>query len=98
MSEQATQQKTGQRLILLDGTTIEDGSCGYAEGKLWCWVNGFTMPQAAAIFFDPQKTGNIVYEYGEMSDEFDGYTNCITLFINTDGQISACLIRGEQNV
>jgi hypothetical protein len=82
----------------MDGTTIENGSCGYAGGKVWCWVKGFTMPQAAAIFFDPQKTGKIVFEYGQMSDTFEGYTNCINLFIDTDGQISACLIRGEQNV
>ena len=82
----------------MDGTTIENGSCGYAGGKVWCWVKGFTMQDAAAIFFDPQKTGKIVFEYGQMSDTFEGYTNCINLFIDTDGQISACLIRGEQNV
>ena len=93
-----SEQKTGQRLILLDETTIENGSCGYADGHLWCWIKGFTMQQAAAIFFDPQKTGKIVYEYGEMSDEYEGFTNCTNLFINSDGQISVCLVRGGQNV
>ena len=87
------EQKTGQRLILMDGTIIEDGHCGYSEGHLWCWVTGYTMVQAAAIFFDPDKTGKIIYEYGEMSDEYDGYTNCTNLFIDYDGQVSACLVK-----
>lgn len=101
MSEQNTHQntkKTGQRLIFLDGTIIEGGSCGYADAKLWCWVKGFTMPEAAQIFFDPAKTGKIIFEYGEMSNEYDGFTNCINLFIDNDGQISACLTRGNLNV
>ena len=50
-------QKEGQRLILMDETTIEDGKCGYADGRLWCWLIGYTMQQAAGIFLDPAKTG-----------------------------------------
>ena len=88
-------QKTGQRLIFDDGTVIEGGSCGYADGHLWCWVNGFTMPEAAQIFFDPVKTRQITYEYGEMSDVYNSFTNCVSLLIDNDGQISACLVRGE---
>ena len=89
------EQKTGQRLILMDGTQIEDGGCGYSEGRLWCWITGYTMPEAAAVFFDPEKTGKIVFEYGEMSDKYDGFTNCVNLFINDDGIVSVCLIRGN---
>lgn len=96
MSE--VQQKTGQRLILLDGTIIENGSCGYADGNLWCWITGYTMQQAAAIFFDPDKTGKIIFEYGEMSDEYEGFTNCINLFIDSDGKVSVCLVRGDASV
>ena len=92
------QQKTGQRLILNDGTVIEDGRCGYSTGSLWCWITGYTMSEAAGIFFDPEKTSIIVYEYGEMSDEYQGFTNCVNLFIDEDGQVSACLKRGGTNV
>lgn len=88
------EQKTGQRLILMDGTTIEDGSCGYSTGCLWCWVHGYTMTEAAQIFFDPSKTGRIIFEYGEMSDTYEGFTNCTNLFIDTDGQVSVCLTKG----
>ena len=87
-------QKEGQRLILMDGTIIEDGRCGYADAHLWCWITGYTMQQAAAIFFDPGKTGKIVYEYGEMSKEYNGFTTCTNLFIDSDGQISVCLVKG----
>ena len=90
--------ESGQRLIFLDGTTIENGSCGYADGCLWCWITGYTMQQAAAIFFDPAKTGKITYEYGEMSDEYEGFTNCTNLFIDNDGQVSACLKRSDVSV
>ena len=92
------EQKIGQRLILADGTTIEGGRCGYAEGNLWCWVTGFTMQTAAAVFFDPAKTAHIVYEYGEMSDQYDGFTSCTNLFIDYDGMISACLVKEASNV
>ena len=86
-------QKEGQRLILMDETTIEDGKCGYADGRLWCWLIGYTMQQAAGIFLDPAKTGKIVYEYGEMSSEYDGFTNCTNLFIDNDGKVSVCLMK-----
>ena len=91
-------QKTGQRLILMDGTIIENGSCGYADGRLWCWITGYTMPQAAQVFFDPAKTVRIVYEYGEMADTYEDFTNCTNLMIDSDGKVSACMTRGVANV
>ena len=81
-------EKTGQRLVLMDGTTIENGACGYADGVLWCWVHGYTMQEAAGIFFDPHKTGRIVYEYGEMADTYVGYTICVNIFTDESGQVS----------
>ena len=85
-------------LVFADGTKIEGASCGYAEGNLWCWVTGFTMPQAAQVFFDPAKTERIIFQYGEMTQEYDGFTNCVNLFIDYDGKISACMKRGDVNV
>lgn len=95
MEEQRTEERSGQRLILLDGTVIEGGSCGYSSGRLWCWVHGYTMAQAAEIFFNPEKTGRIEYQYGGMSDVYTGMTKCVNLMIDEDGQISACLKKGE---
>ena len=89
------EEKTGQRLILADGMQIENCKCGCSTGHLWCWLTGHTLQQAAQVFFDPAKTGRIVFEYGEMSDTYEGFTNCINLMIDTDGRVSVCLIRGD---
>lgn len=82
----------GQRVILNDGTTIENARAGLAEGFLWLWLPGMTMQEAAAIAFDPEKTKKIWYQYGEMESEYLGYTGC--RMINTDGaEVSVCLTR-----
>lgn len=85
----------GQRLILMDGTIIEDGTAGLSSGFLWCWFTGYTLQQAAAVFFDSAKTGKIEFQYGEMTDTFEDYTDCTSLMIDTDGKISVCLTRGN---
>ena len=88
----------GLRLILMDGTTLENATAGSAGGFLWCMVPGMTMAQAASVFFDPEKTGHIVFQYGEMSDEYDGYTTCTAIMTDTGGNISVSLTRGNVNV
>lgn len=86
---------TGRRLILNDGTIIEDGEAGYAQRNLWLWFTGYTLQDAASIFFNAFKTAHIIFQYGEMQDEYDGYTNCTALQIDTDGRISICLTKGN---
>lgn len=81
----------GIRLILNDGTVIENGRAGYAEGCLWCYITGYTMMQAAALFLDAEKTARIVFQYGEMQDEYEGYTNCVNIQIDVDGEVSVCM-------
>lgn len=84
----------GRRLILNDSTIIPDGQCGYAQGFLWCWFTGYTLQQAATMFLDPSLTSKIVFQYGDMQDEFDGFTTCTSLSIDADGKISVCLTKG----
>lgn len=86
----------GRRLVLNDGTVIEDGEAGYADGFLWCWIRGYSMQEAAAVFFDAGKTERIVFQYGDMEDTYEGYTNCTRLMAGTDGKISVCLTRGNE--
>lgn len=86
----------GRRLVLNDGTIIENGEAGYSQGFLWCYFTGYTMQQAAALFFDPTKTAKIVFQYGEMQDEYNGFTVCVNLMIDTDGRLSVCMVKGEQ--
>ena len=83
-------------LILKDGTVIENGQAGYAEGFLWLYIIGYTMAQAASTFLDPSKTETIVFRYGEdLETTYQGYTNCINLNIDIDGRLSVCLKRGD---
>ena len=85
------EQRTGRRLILNDGTTIEDGQAGCFEGVLWAYLTGYTLQQASSLFFDTEKTEKIIFQYGEMEDEYNGYTNCFNININVDGRVSVGL-------
>ena len=84
---------TGRRLILKDNTTIENGEAGYAGGFLWLYFKGYTIAEAAAIFTDPEKTGKIVFQYGQMEDIYEDYTDCRVLNMDGDGKISVCLTK-----
>jgi hypothetical protein len=53
------------------------------------------MRQAAEVFMDPEKTGQIEYQYGGMFDVYTNMTECVSLLIDEDGQISVCLKKGE---
>lgn len=82
----------GRRLILNDGTVIEDGEAGFADGVLWCWFRGYTMAEAAAIFLDRKKTAVIVFQFGEDEDRYEGYTECLRL-MDDGGRVSVCLAK-----
>lgn len=87
----------GRRIVLNDGTTIEGGEAGYSQGFLWVWFTGYTLQQAALMFFDTSKTSKIVFQYGEMESVYDGFTTVTNLGIDVDQQVSVCLTRGENN-
>ena len=84
----------GRRLILNDGTVIENGEAGYSNGVLWCYFDGYTIQQAGSLFFNASVTAKITFEYGEMTDEYEGFNNCVGIKIDSDGKISVCLKRG----
>ena len=86
----------GVRLILNDQTIIENGSAGYSAGSLWLYFTGYTMMEIAQIFCDPGKTSHIVFQYGEMQDTYDGFTSCINMSIDIDGNASGCLVKPTQ--
>lgn len=86
----------GRRLILMDGTEIDGGEAGYAGGLLWLYFSGMTLAEAAGIFFDPEKTGVIRFQYGEMEDTYEGFTECRTLMTDAEGKISVCMAKGGE--
>ena len=85
---------SGTKIKLHDGTTYEDSTCGYADGFLWCYINGLSMAQVANKFFDPAATDQIVFEYGEMSDTYEGFT-FVRFMQATETGCSICLTKPE---
>ena len=55
------------------------------------------MQQAAVLFFDPSKTSRIEFDYGDMQNVYEGYTNCFNLGIDVDGKVTVGLTRGGNN-
>ena len=88
----------GQRLILKDGTILENSRAGLSGGFLWLWISGKTLAETAGLFLDPRKTDRIRFQYGDMEDTYERFTRCITLSDGRDGEISICMTRGDQNV
>ena len=84
----------GIRLILNDGTVIEDGRAGYSTGSVVLMFTGYTLQEAIGIVFDPSKTSRITFQYGEMEDVYEGYTNCVNVGIDGDGEITAIMEKG----
>ena len=82
------------RIVLMDGTILNDSSAGYADGHLWLTIVGKTLQEAALLFLDPSKTARIQFDYGEMRDVYEGFTVCTNLFIDSDGVISVCMVKG----
>ena len=86
----------GRQLVLNDGTIIPNGEAGLASGFLWCYLPGYTIQQAASLFFDASKTSRIVFDFGEMSETYEGYTTCTRLLDEGD-RVSVCMVRGSEN-
>ena len=84
----------GRRLILNDGTELENGEAGYSGNTLWCYVPGISIQQAAALFFDREKTAKIVFQYGEMQDVYEGYTDP-AIIMQADNQVKIALKKPE---
>ncbi len=84
-----TEERTGVRLIMADDTVIENGRAGETEGRLWCIFPG-TMMDAFGIFFNPAKTSVIRFQYGDMEESWEGYTNCTNIF-TMDNEAHVCM-------
>ena len=85
----------GKRLIL-GSVTVENAEAGYSDRILTLWFPGMTFAEVSSIVLNSSNTQTIVFEYGEMSDTYEGYTDCIAIR-NDDGTITVCLRKGEVN-
>ena len=84
---------------LNDGTTYAADWCGASGGALHIDITGAPgLLELAQIFGDPAKTAHIVFEYGEMSDTYDGYTHLLRIAENEwrDGATLVTMTKSEE--
>lgn len=88
----------GRRLILNPGRNeiiLENSEAGYSGDTLWLYIRGIDMAEAFALLSNSANTGVIVFEYGEMTDRYEGMTR-LTGIISRDALVSAALERGAK--
>lgn len=83
----------GRRIVFADGEVIETAAAGYADGFLWLTLPGVTPRDAAAKCTDESKTKRILFQYGEMQDEYIGFTVFVSMIAGDD--IKVCMTKGE---
>lgn len=66
----------GRRLIFADGTTVENGEAGFADNTVVCFVE-MSLTEAFYLFSDANRTSTIVFQYGDMEDRYEGYTQIV---------------------
>ena len=59
-----------KRLILADGTVLEDCDCGYSNKNLWCFLKNIPFGEAFQYFSDPKKFNTVIFEMtvGDLTD------------------------------
>ena len=57
-------EKTINKLILDDGTVLDNCECGYYNRTLWCYLKGFSFNEAFALFSDSNSFKTITFEFG----------------------------------
>lgn len=75
----------GRRIVMADGTELMDSEIGYSNQHIWCFLKNITLPVAYDLFSNPQKTGTLIFDYGEMQDVYEGFTQINTIKISEDG-------------
>lgn len=51
-----------KRLILNDGTVLENCDCGYSSRSLWCFLKGIPFGEAFQYFSSPEKFQSVTLE------------------------------------
>ena len=59
-----------KRLILADGTVLENCECGYSNRNLWCFLSGIPFSEAFQYFSGPEKFNTVIFEmtFGSITD------------------------------
>lgn len=84
-----------QRLILNNGTVLEDSGCGYSAGQLWCYIPHISMMEAFSLFSNSQNTSKIIFQLGESFPEdivYEGFSHLGSM-MEQENQIDIMLRR-----
>lgn len=65
------------KLILADGTLLEESDCGYFDHELHCWIRKMDMTGAFLMFSDSERTKTIHYLYLGTEEVYDGFTQIV---------------------
>lgn len=82
----------GHRLKLNDGTVIENGRAGLTNGFLWLWIPG-TFWDVADLVRNDEVMGSITFEYGEVQEQYEGYTVCTGIMADSE-EIAVRMVKG----
>lgn len=84
----------GRAIRLADGTEYPGGECGYAEKSLWCYFPAETnLSNVFLDFSNKDKTAKVTFLYGEMQDDYEGFTDFRGLMRDADEKIRALLLK-----
>lgn len=82
-----------KQIRMADGTVYENADCGYADGFLWCYLPGADLAGVAGVFLNAAATRHIVFQYGGMSAEYDGFTS-VRILRQDEDCCRVCLEKG----
>ena len=74
------------RVVLADGTVINDCTIGITASGIWVNAKGMDIVRAAQLFSDPVLTQTMRFEYGDMYDEVKDFTQ-VSVFNCDDPQV-----------
>lgn len=75
----------GRKVVMADGTELLDAEIGYTDQHIWCFLKNVTFPEAYDLFSDPLKTQVLIFDYGDMQDVHEGFTELHTIKKTEDG-------------
>ena len=85
---------TGRKIILGDGQELPGVEVGYASGVLWLYKLGMTINQAIE-FLAEERTQQITFVFGDMRDEYEGFTRIAAAMVDFDGTIKVALTQPD---
>ena len=85
---------TGRKAILGDGQVLLDVEFGYSSGILWLYKLRMTINQAIE-FLAEERTQQITFVYGDMRDEYEGFTRIAAAMVDFDGTIKVALTQPD---